>query len=55
LGLLHLSGVSVNDAQCDGIEQHGVPAVVALDLYQGSDAGTGTVIAFIELSDLDEG
>jgi hypothetical protein len=55
LGLLDLAGVSVNDTQCNGVEQNGVPAVLALDLYQGGDASTGAVIAFVELSNLNEG
>ena len=55
LDLLDLAGVSINDAQCDGVEQNCVAAVVTLDLYEWSDGSTGTVITLVELSDLNDG
>lgn len=36
-------------------KKQGIPTVVAIDLNQRRDGCAGAVIAFVELSDLDEG
>jgi hypothetical protein len=51
-GLLHLAGVSINDTQRDGVEQNGIAAITAQDMYQRSDGSTGTVIPFVVSPDL---